>query len=118
MMMSARAAFEPVEAALRRDAWSTARREPPRMTPARKRALEIAADGADPRQSRRLPREADCSTGVIDGLVAAGTLVEVAIPEKRLPRPIRRHRATEFIDEQARAVHAHARRPSTAAISP
>ena len=46
MMMSARAVFEPVQAALRRDAWSPARREPPRLTPARKRALEIAADGA------------------------------------------------------------------------
>src|SRR5262249_53110734 len=59
-------------------------REPPRMTPARKRALEIAADGLV-RAKLALATQAQCSTGVIDGLIAAGTLVEVAIPERRLP---------------------------------
>ena len=56
------------------------------MTPARKRALEIAADGLV-RAKVALAAEAGCSTGVIDGLVEAGTLVEVAIPERRCPRP-------------------------------
>jgi primosomal protein N' (replication factor Y) len=104
MMMSARAAFEPSKPRFGVTVVAGAP-EPPRLTPARKRALEIAADGAI-RPKSALAGEADCSTGVIDGLVAAGTLVEVAIPEKRLPQPDPRHRETEFIPEQARAVHA------------
>ena len=85
-MMGSSAVFEPVQAALRRRAATRARAEPPRMTPARKRALEIAADGLV-RAKSALAAEAGCSTGVIDGLVEAGALVEVAIPERRLPRP-------------------------------
>ena len=75
------------------------------MTPARKRALELAADGAI-RAKSALAGDAGCSTGVIDGLIAAGSLVEVAIPERRLPQPEARHRETEFTPEQARAVQA------------
>src|ERR1700674_5010284 len=45
MMMSARAAFEPVKPRFGVTAVEGAP-EPPRMTPARKRALEIAGDGA------------------------------------------------------------------------
>jgi primosomal protein N' (replication factor Y) len=104
MMMSARAAFEPAKprsgVTLVPDA-----PEPPRITPARKRALEIAADGAI-RAKSALAAEAQCSTGVIDGLVAAGNLVEVAIPEARPRRPDPKHRETEFTPEQASAVHA------------
>ena len=66
---------------------------------------QIAADGAI-RAKSALATAADCSTGVIDGLVASGTLVEVAIPEKRCPRPDPAHHATEFTSEQERAVHA------------
>ncbi len=104
MMMSARAAFEPVTPRFGVTVVADAP-EPPRMTPARKRALEIAADGAI-RAKSALASEAGCSTGVIDGLVAAGSLVEVAIPEKRLPWPDPSYRATEFTPEQVRAVHA------------
>jgi primosomal protein N' (replication factor Y) (superfamily II helicase) len=104
MMMSARSAFEPVKPRFGVTAVEGAP-EPPRMTPARKRALEIAGDGAI-RAKSALASAADCSTGVIDGLVAAGSLVEVAIPEKRGPRPDPHHRETEFIPEQMRAVHA------------
>jgi len=104
MMMSARAAFEPVKPRFGVTVVEGAA-EPPRMTPARKRALEIAGDGAI-RAKSALAGEAQCSTGVIDGLIAAGSLVEVAIPEKRLPLPDPRHRDTEFSPEQARAVHA------------
>jgi len=104
MMMSARTAFEPVKprfgVTLVEDAPS-----PARMTPARKRALEVAADGAI-RAKSALAGEAQCSTGVIDGLVAAGNLVEVAIPEKRAALPDPKHHATEFTPEQARAAHA------------
>jgi len=104
MMMSARAAFEPVKPRFGVTLVEEAR-PPPRMTPARTRALEAAADGAI-RPKSALAVQAQCSTGVIDGLVASGNLVEVAIPEKRLPQPDPKHRATEFSPEQARAVHA------------
>ncbi len=104
MMMSARAAFEPVKPRFGVTVVEGAP-EPPRMTPARTRALEIAGDGAI-RAKSALATQAECSTGVIDGLVAAGSLAEVAIPEKRLPQPDARHRETEFSPEQARAVHA------------
>jgi primosomal protein N' (replication factor Y) len=104
MMMSARAAFEPV-----RPRFGVTLVEgaplPPRLTLARNRALEIAADGAI-RPKSVLAAEAQCSTGVVDGLVASGNLVEVAIPEKRYARPNPAHRVTEFTPEQARAVHA------------
>ncbi|HZC77591.1 MAG TPA: DEAD/DEAH box helicase, partial [Ktedonobacterales bacterium] len=83
---------------------NTDAREPPRMTPARKRALEIAADGLV-RAKVALAAEAGCSTGVIDGLVEAGTLVEVAIPERRLPVPNPAHCEVQFADAQALAVH-------------
>ncbi len=104
MMMSARAAFEPVKPRFGVTIVEGAP-EPPRMTPARKSALLIAADGAI-RPKSALAGEAHCSSGVIDGLVASGNLVEVAIPDKRVPQPDPQHRATEFIPEQARAVHA------------
>jgi primosomal protein N' (replication factor Y) len=80
-------------------------REPPRMTPARKRALEIAADGLI-RAKAALAAEAGCSTGVIDGLVEAGTLVEVVIPERRMPLPNPAHAEVQFSEAQAVAVHA------------
>ncbi len=104
MMMSARAAFEPSKPRFGVTLVEEAPL-PPRMTPARTRALEVAADGAI-RPKSALASEAQCSTGVVDGLVASGNLVEVAIPEKRLPEPDPAHRETEFSPEQARAVHA------------
>jgi primosomal protein N' (replication factor Y) len=73
MMMSAPTAFEPAKQRL-----GVARvegaAEPPRMTPARARALEIASDGLI-RAKSALAAEANCSTGVIDGLFAAGCFV-------------------------------------------
>lgn len=104
MMMSAQAAFEPQPprfgVAIVRDA-----PEPPRMTPARRKALETAADGMI-RVKSQLAHEAGCSAGVIDGLVESGNLVEVAIPEKVFPRPEPRHVTVEFSDSQAMAVEA------------
>ncbi|MBN9277313.1 MAG: primosomal protein N', partial [Hyphomicrobium sp.] len=94
MMMSAQAAFEPAKPRL-----GVARvegaAEPPRMTPARKRALDIAADGLI-RAKSALASEAACSTGVIDGLIEAGCLVEVVIPERRFPRPDPAHATVTF----------------------
>src|SRR5690606_1413235 len=70
--------------------------------PARKRALEIAADGLI-RAKSALAAEAACSTGVIDGLIAAGCLVEVVIPERRFPRPDPAHATVTFTDAQQQA---------------
>ena len=58
-----------------------------------------------------LAGEAQCSTGVIDGLIAAGTLVEVAIPDRRMPLPNPAHREVDFAGAQAHAVDAVAPRP-------
>jgi len=104
MMMSAQAAFEPVKPRFGVAVVAGAP-EPPRMTPARKRALEIAGDGLV-RAKSALAAEAGCTSGVVDGLVEAGCLVEVAIPERRFPRPDPGHRQNEFSPDQARAVHA------------
>ncbi|HXF52514.1 MAG TPA: primosomal protein N' [Hyphomicrobiaceae bacterium] len=104
MMMNAPAAFEPAKPRFGvRLADGTA--APPRMTPARQRALTIAGDGLI-RAKSALAAEAHCSTGVIDGLVEAGVLVEVAIPERQFPRPDPYHAANDFSGEQAAAVHA------------
>ncbi|MEM7747311.1 MAG: primosomal protein N', partial [Pseudomonadota bacterium] len=48
---------------------------------------------------------AGCTTGVIDGLVQAGVLVDVAIPERTYPRPDPDHKVVEFSDDQDVAVH-------------
>lgn len=103
MMMSAKSVFEP-----QKPRFGVTLVEgapiPPRMTPARQRALDIAGDGAI-RAKAALAQAAGCSTGVVDGLVASGNLVEVAIPEKRPPLPDPKHRVTEFTPEQEAAVH-------------
>ena len=104
MLMSAQTAFEPDK-----PRFGVAHVEgappPAKMTPARTRALEFAADGLI-RAKSELAHLAGCSTGVIDGLVKAGNLVEVAIPEKAFPRPKPRHHATEFSNDQSQAVEA------------
>ncbi len=102
MLMSARSVFEPVKPRFGVTLVEGAP-EPPRMTPARKRALDIAADGAI-RTKAALAVAAECSSGVIDGLVASGNLVDVAIPEKRPPVPDPHHRVTELFDAQIEAV--------------
>jgi primosomal protein N' (replication factor Y) len=104
MMMGAPAVFEPARPrfGVRRNEEAAA---PARMTPARKRALDIAADGLV-RAKGALAAEAQCSTGVIDGLVAAGALIEVAIAERRFPSPNAAFAKVEFSEAQATAVHA------------
>jgi primosomal protein N' (replication factor Y) len=103
MMMSAQAVFEPAAPRFGVRLVEGAPL-PPRMTPARTRALEIAADGLI-RAKSALAAESGCTSGVVDGLVASGNLVEVAIPEKRYLAPDPDHHATEFTDDQERAVH-------------
>jgi len=102
MMMSAREVFEPARPRFGVAA-VTGAALPPRMSPARERALAIAADGLI-RPKATLARAAGCTTGVVDGLVAAGCLVEAAIPEKRCPRPEPLHTTVEFSAAQERAV--------------
>ena len=104
MMMGAPAVFEPAKPrfGVVRNAEAGA---PPRMTPARRRALTIAADGLV-RAKGALAAQAQCTNGVIDGLVAAGTLVEVAIPERRFPVPDPAFAGVELSEVQAAAAHA------------
>jgi primosomal protein N' (replication factor Y) len=111
MMMSAKAAFEPEKprfgVTLVPDAAL-----PPRMTPAREKVLEIAGDGGI-RTKAALAQAAGCSSGVVDGLVQSGNLVECLVPEKRYPRPDPRHVTVEFSEAQAVAVHQLSARAST-----
>lgn len=102
MMMGAQAVFEPQKPRTGVRIVDGAP-EPPRITPARRRAMEIAADGLV-RAKSALATEAACTTSVIDGLVAAGQLVEVAIPERRYPHPDPAFRANSFNDAQQQAV--------------
>ena len=104
MMMSAQAAFEPPKLRTGVRAVEGAAL-PPRMTPARTRAMELAGDGLI-RSKSALAELAACSTGVIDGLVQSGNLVECAIPQRMCPQPDAAHRVTEFGEDQERAVHA------------
>jgi primosomal protein N' (replication factor Y) len=104
MMMSAQAAFEPVKPRFGVRIVADAP-EPLRMTPARRRALDLARDGQI-RAKSALASDAACSTGVVDGLVASGNLVDVVIPERRFPEPDAGHRVTDFTADQEEAVHA------------
>lgn len=104
MFMGAQAVFEPAKARMGVRLVEGAA-PPPRETPARKRALAIAADGLV-RSKAALAHEAGCSTGVIDGLVSAGQLVEIAIPERRFPRPDAFAKSNSFNDAQQQAVEA------------
>src|SRR5689334_11292698 len=81
--------------------------EPPRrMTPARRRVIEVLSDGLLHGKSEAA-REAGVSTGVIDGLVDEGTLeVEVMPPPPPPPPPDPAHAQPEFSRQQRAAVDA------------
>ena len=104
MMMSAREVFEPQKPRFGVTIVEGAA-TPPRMTPARQRVLDIASDGLI-RAKSSLAQDAACTTGVVDGLIAAGCLVEAAIPQKRCSIPEPHHRKIEFSEDQERAVMA------------
>ncbi|MFO1172288.1 MAG: primosomal protein N' [Hyphomicrobiaceae bacterium] len=101
LMMGAPAAFEPVAPKF---GVRLAGAAPERQTPGRRRVLEVAADGLI-RAKVALAQEAGVSTSVIDGLTEAGTLVQVEIPERRLPAPDPKHKVQSFSEEQSAAVH-------------
>ena len=103
MMMSAPAAFEPVRPRFGVTIVPGAPL-PARMTPERAKALEIAGDGQI-RAKSALAAEAGCSSAVINGLVGAGLLADVAIPERRFPKPNPAHQTNEFGEHQSAAVH-------------
>ncbi|MEQ1612839.1 MAG: primosomal protein N' [Hyphomicrobiaceae bacterium] len=102
MMMGAQSAFEPQKprTGVR---LAEGAHEPPRMTPARLKALDVASDGLI-RAKSALAAEATVSTGVVDGLVEAGLLVEVQIPEKTYRTPQPDHASPEFGEHQMPAV--------------
>jgi primosomal protein N' (replication factor Y) (superfamily II helicase) len=79
--------------------------EPPRrMTPARRRVIEVLSDGLLHGKSEAA-REAGVSTGVIDGLVDEGTLtVEVMPPAPPPPPPDPSYAQPEFSRDQRSAV--------------
>ncbi len=79
--------------------------EPPRrMTPARRRVIEVLSDGLLHGKSEAA-REAGVSTGVIDGLVDEGTLdVEVMPPPPPPPLPDPDYARPQFTREQRSAV--------------
>src|SRR5689334_14740936 len=77
---------------------------PRRMTPARRRVIEVLSDGLLHGKSEAA-REAGVSTGVIDGLVDEGTLtVEVMPPPPPPPPPDPSHAQPEFSRDQRSAV--------------
>ncbi len=76
MSMSVPDAFDPPA---RRSAWVASGQAPEKLTAARNRVLAVAADGL-PRVTSDLAHEAGVSTGVVKGLVAAGSLREVLLP--------------------------------------
>ncbi|MEO1264582.1 MAG: primosomal protein N', partial [Pseudomonadota bacterium] len=115
MMMGAQAAFDPPKPKMG-VALVAGAPEPPRMTPARKRAIEIASDGLV-RAKSALAHEAGCTTGVIDGLVKAGMLVDVLIPDRGFPTPRSEHADVTFDGDQAIAVEALGAAMSTDAFS-
>ncbi|AVT79048.1 primosomal protein N' [Rhodopseudomonas palustris] len=76
---------------------------PQRMTPARRRVLEILSDGLLHGKSD-LVREAGVSPGVIDGLVDEGTLQVEPMPrDNPAPEPDPDFAPADFSPEQARA---------------
>ena len=101
MMMSAKEAFVEQKP---RFGVRLAGPPPPRSTPARQRVLEVVADGMI-RAKSALAIESGASTAVVDGLVAAGTLVQVEIPEKRFAVPKHDHRHVELKGDQREAAH-------------
>jgi primosomal protein N' (replication factor Y) len=104
MMMGAPAVFEPSKPRFGVQL-NPGAPDPPRMTPARQRAVKAAADG-QVRAKSALAAAAQCSNAVIDGLVEAGVLVEVAIAERRFPVPNPAHAKVELSEAQAQAAHA------------
>lgn len=79
--------------------------EPARMTDGRRRVLDVASDGLI-RAKGALAAEAAVGIGVVDGLVKAGTLVQVEIAARKPLRPQPDFAQPDFQGDQVAAVHA------------
>ncbi|HEV2562179.1 MAG TPA: primosomal protein N' [Rhizomicrobium sp.] len=75
--LRARAAFEPE---IPRIAYAKGDVVPPRMTPSRQRVLDVVADGLA-RSAAAIAEEANVSPAVVRGLIDAGALIKVEMPE-------------------------------------
>jgi len=76
---------------------------PGRMTPARRRVLDLLADGLM-RSKPEAAKDAGVSAGVVDGLVDDGALETVALPSPPVARPPDPdHRAADFTPAQRMA---------------
>jgi primosomal protein N' (replication factor Y) (superfamily II helicase) len=102
LMMGAQAAFEPQKTRVGVTISDSADLGA-KLSAARRKALDIATDG-QVRAKSQLAAEASVSTSVVDGLVTAGFLVEVAIGERRYPRPDPLHATNNFTEAQEIAV--------------
>src|SRR6201997_2249986 len=79
---------------------------PPRMTPARRRLIELLSDGLLHGKSEAA-RESGVSAGVVDGLVDEGTLTVEAMPRPLAPpAPDPSYAVMEFSRQQRTAVDA------------
>lgn len=97
MMMSAPEAFVPPPP---RHGFRLVGPPPDRMTSARSRVLEVMADGLCwPKAA--VAATAGVSSGVVEGLVKAGTLVREPLPEPSIPRPEPENTATTLSESQA-----------------
>ena len=103
MALRSRTAFEP-EA--RRTAYVKGEATPPRMSDARRRALETASDGLA-RSVSGLAEDANVSPAVVRGLVQAGALVTTTLPEfAPFAAPEPDYAPVELRGEQASAAQA------------
>ncbi len=103
LALRARAAFEP-EAM--RTAYVRGASTPKRLTPARTRVLKIAEDGLA-RSVSSFAEDANVTPQVVRGLIAAGALVETALPEfAPFPAPDPHAAQATLNDEQAKAADA------------
>ena len=101
MAMSVPAALEPAKMRL---AYLAGEDLPEHLTPARKRVLDLLADGM-PRGAMEVAREAAVSAGVVRGLADSGALRQVSLPAWQAPeRPDwRLPRATLSADQRVAA---------------
>ena len=91
--------------------------EPERMTPARKRVIDLTRDGLGWSRSG-LAASAAVSSSVIDGLVAQGTLEEVWLePGKSIDIPDPDHTASALNEDQSAAADVLTSRVKAAAFS-
>ncbi len=103
LAMSVPAAFEPpkpIRAFVRNPA---APDKEPRLTPARRRVLDLLEDGP-PRTTTDIAVEAAVGAGVVKGMLEAGLLVTVDLPsEPAIPKPDPDYEAPELTSDQEAA---------------